>query len=178
MNLNNNKLTAFNQGVFQSVLDTFVSNSLMKNVISVLNSKSSLACISAAEWIKLYFFNYHLTDNFDCDIKIGCGSESWIVGKNTHELALTTAVCLCPPSPSLSPCNCSLSTGNDSTAVTVTCVSAELGNAALGEILLNGPPTTPLDTLILSGNNLTKVPSTTLRHFSIGTSLVRPLRVY
>ena len=77
---------------------------------------------------------------------------------------LTTAVCLCPSSTSLGPCSCGLTTGSSST-VNVTCVSMELGDSGTAKILLSVPPTTPLDTLILSGNNLTKVPSVPSRRF-------------
>jgi Leucine-rich repeat (LRR) protein len=53
--------------------------------------------------------------------------------------------------------------------VTITCAGAELGDSKIAEILLNVPPKTPLDTLILSGNKLTKVPSTSSRRSGSGS---------
>jgi len=44
--------------------------------------------------------------------------------------------------------------------VTITCADAGLGDSRTAQILLNISPKTPLDTLVVSGNKLTKVPST------------------
>ena len=114
INLNDNKLTAFVQGVFKSILDYFVSNSFTSNVISVTKSKSINYCHAIV-----------------FPPKIGCGSESWLVGQSayfplitggicgdadaTAFSALTTGICLCPPSPSLSPCTCGMTVGSVST---------------------------------------------------------------
>ena len=85
--------------------------------------------------------------------------------------ALTTGICLCPPSPSLSPCTCDLTVGSVST-VNVTCASTGLGDEATAIILQSVPPTTPLDTIILNGNKLSKVPSTSSRRAYSVTSRV------
>jgi len=76
--------------------------------------------------------------------------------------ALTTAICLCPSSTAIQPCACALSTGSNST-VTITCADAGLGDSKIAEILVKVSAKTPLDTLVLSGNKLTKVASTSRR---------------
>ena len=131
---------------------------------------------------------YSFVDNFDCGAKIGCGSEAWLVGQNSRYLpfiqggvcgdadatafsALTTEICLCPPSTSLSPCTCGLTVGSVST-VNVTCASTKLGDAATAKILQSVSPTTPLDTLILNGNELSKVPSASSRRAYSVTSRI------
>jgi len=53
--------------------------------------------------------------------------------------------------------------------VTITCADAGLGDSRTAQILLNVSPKTPLDTLILGGNKLTKVPSTSSRRSGSGS---------
>jgi len=80
---------------------------------------------------------------------------------------LTTGICLCPPATLIdSYCTCGLSTGSD-TLVTVTCEGAGLGDSGVAKILLSFAVSTPIDKLILQGNNLKRVPSTFSR--SVGT---------
>ena len=181
INLNDNKLTAFAQGVFKSILDYFASdNSLATNSISVTKSKFIhiiFHYLSVLHYSNSFFFNSNL-DDFDCGKKVGCGSESWLVGQSdylpfikggvcgdsdaTPFSALTNGICLCPSSTSLLPCSCELTTGSVGT-VNVTCASKGLGDAATVKLLQSVSPTIPVDTLILSGNKLSKVPSTSSR---------------
>ena len=182
VNLDNNKLTEFNQETFKPVIQFFIDNSLTTNRISIASSKSIVIKQNIYKlthydfihqmWCVAFYLN---ADNFDCGKSIGCGSEAWLVGASdyvsfiqggvcgdadkTAFTDLTTVICLCPPSTSIDPyCTCDLSTGSD-TLVTVTCEGAGLGDSGVAKILLSFAVSTPIDTLILRGNNLKRVPS-------------------
>jgi len=79
--------------------------------------------------------------------------------------ALTTTICWCPPSVSIATCSCYL-TASGSSTVTVNCASQGLGDAAMASVLLSISSTSPIDTLLLDDNNLTKVPSSSSRRVS------------
>ena len=66
-------------------------------------------------------------------------------------------VCLCPPAADLGTCNCALSTGS-TTTVSVDCSGKQLNDSAVAT-LVNTISWAPIDTLNLSGNNMTKIPS-------------------
>ena len=118
-------------------------------------------------------------DSFACGVSVGCSDEAWLVlspdylpfvsggtcQDSTAFSDLTTTICLCPPSVSIATCSCYLTSsgGDSSSTVTVNCTSQGLGDATMASVLINISITTPLDTLLLGGNNLTKIPSSSSR---------------
>jgi len=129
----------------------------------------------------IFFFS----DQFDCNVNT-CGSEGWLVTNSEYQVFvqgapkcsdgtalfdLTSIICWCPPSVPLATCSCDL-TADSSSAVIVNCTSQGLGDAVMASVLLNISVTTPLDTLLLGGNNLTKVPSSPVDARATTTSLL------
>ena len=84
---------------------------------------------------------------------------------STEFSALTTTICWCPLSASIATCSCDLTAGS-TTTITVNCTSQGLGDASIASVLSSISVTSPLDTLLLGGNNLTKVPSSSSRQMT------------
>ena len=119
-------------------------------------------------------FIYSNSDyNLDCGLSPNgaqCGSEQWLFsnatllpfvrgkcqnGKNFS--SYSNEVCLCPPAADLGTCTCALSTGS-TTTVSVDCSRKQLNDSA-AETLVNKIRWAAIDSLDLSGNQLTKVPA-------------------
>jgi len=110
--------------------------------------------------------------NLDCGLSSGaqCGSEQWLfTNANLLSYAIGTCqngnefssysneVCLCPPATDLGTCTCALTTDSTNTTVTIDCKDQNLNDSA-AEILVGKITWAPIDTLILDGNNMTKIP--------------------
>jgi len=138
-------------------------------------------------------FILYCTDPFFCGLTVGCGGLGWLIlnQQNLQQLvkgitcsdavatlfsALKAINCRCPVT-SIAPCTCQPTGGTTSvpistkTTLTISCANQGLTDAQMATILNSIPLTTPVDTLDLSWNKLTRVPSATYgRSMSILTS--------
>ena len=116
---------------------------------------------------------YFILDPFDCGAQIGCGGDGWLISDSnlspyvinatcsdtlaTRFTSLSAINCQCPAI-SIVPCTCVPTTGSNTT-LTISCASQSLSDSAMAAIVNEIPVTTPVDTIDLSGNQLSKVPS-------------------
>ena len=89
---------------------------------------------------------------------------------STPFASLTQTICTCPPAIDISPCVCALMTSSSSPTVNISCSGYGLGDKAMADILMNISATVPVETLILSRNSLTKVPSELSYLFRVSSS--------
>jgi Leucine-rich repeat (LRR) protein len=82
-----------------------------------------------------------------------CNDES-----STPFTSLTALNCQCP-SASILPCSCQPTAGISNSSLTIDCSNQGLEDNAMNAIVDNIPATTPVDTMDLSWNKLTQIPT-------------------
>ena len=99
-----------------------------------------------------------------------CGSETWLFTKQSFQTfvkgtcqngasfsSYSAATCVCPAAVEISPCTCGF-TGNGTTTVTITCTGKSLNDNTMAAIVMKIQTWSPVDTMLLDGNQLTVVP--------------------
>ena len=128
----------------------------------------------------LLFQRITLTDPFDCSPST-CGSESWLIVNSQYKsfvsttngaptcgdvaktdiLALNPVICQCPFE-DVHPCTCSITQGEVASppvTVSINCSGLALGDQGVETLLNKVPVTNAMVGVVLSGNNLTYVPT-------------------
>ena len=83
-------------------------------------------------------------------------------GSTVDNFLNLTVICKCPAySTYIAPCVCGPTKNSEgvSSTLTISCAAQSLGDSALSDIFKNVSSTSPVDTMNLSGNQLTKIPS-------------------
>ena len=124
--------------------------------------------------------HFTYADSFDCSAS-NCGNEGWLIVNSQYKNYISTAngaptcgdasktpfltaignadvLCKCPLYSSITPCICSLTTPTGST-LTISCQGASLNDTRAAAIVGNMDINAPIDTLDMSANQLTKIPT-------------------
>ena len=100
-----------------------------------------------------------------------CGSEDWLFSNTTIQTYVTGTcqsganfsslytppACLCPTAAAISPCTCNNS--NNLGMVAIYCGGKNLNDNQMANIISNIFTWSPIDTMYLAGNKLTKIPA-------------------
>ena len=166
--------------MFQTIIQTFVSNSFTPNVtfIDFSLSKISLTISMTAIKIHLILFTITSTDpNLDCGVSGSadqCGSENWLLSnasirpffKGTCQngadfSSFSAETCqLCPAPAAISGCSCSPVSAS-TTGIHINCTGASLSDTQMAAMVQTIQPSfsSSIAQMTLKGNLLTKVPS-------------------
>lgn len=101
--------------------------------------------------------------NFGCYVK-----GTW---QNGEPFSLYNfSVCICPLASDISPCTCGLSS---TTTTSLNCANLNLNDSSIATVVKNTPSWSPVDTVILKGNQLSRVPAQLSKYTKL-VNLVNP----